>query len=690
MAAQKQLPNKESRGNLHLPKSKNSRGIKRNYIFPAIVFITCFILYGNTISNGYALDDGIYINKNDFIIKGFSAFKDIFDKGSLYGFDKNPAAQYRPITLLNFMAEVSIFGLNPHVSHFFNILFYAFTVVLLYVFLQYILKKYNPSVIIASTLLFAFHPIHTEVVANIKSRDEIVGLLFGLASFYFIILHQEKNKNKYYFLSLASFSASIYCKESCLSFAGVIPLLLYFFTSLEPRKIIAKTIPYLALVCIYIFIRNHILQSFTFIHPIPIMDNALMAARNAGEMTATSFVLLGRYIYMVIIPYPLSWDYSYNQIPIVSWESGMALVSVLVCICLIGYSVWGFKKKSIYSFLILFFFISLLLSSNLVIKIASTFGERFLYAPSLSFCIALPILLYNSFHLLPIRFAKKNNNYFQPAILGILIIYTVIVIHRNNDWKNNFTLFSSGIITSPNSARAHLSLAQEYGEELKQPLNSDEKQKAYNLDVEESYKALSIFNNYPEAYYNLGVLYVSAGMKDSAGIMFQKTLAIKPGNAAAANNLGIIYGQKGDYENALKWFNNALLSDSTIPGVYLNLGTIYQYRGDIGKTEYYYRRGLSANADNEDIKHNLFIMYYNSGKEFFNKNEYAEALKEFILSNKYNSQSAEVTGYLGAIYQAESNFSKAEEYYRKSLEINPENVSVRENLNEVMMRQKKG
>lgn len=80
-----------------------------------------------------------------------------------------------------------------------------------------------------------------------------------------------------------------------------------------------------------------------------------MAARNAGEMTATSFVLLGWYIYRTIIPYPLSWDYSYNQIPIVSWGSGMALVSVLACICLTGYSVWRFKKKSIYSFLTLFF-----------------------------------------------------------------------------------------------------------------------------------------------------------------------------------------------------------------------------------------------------------------------------------------------------------------------------------------------
>jgi protein O-mannosyl-transferase len=103
------------------------------YFIPAILFLLCFLLYGNTLHNGYAWDDIFYSN-NDFIIKGFSAFKDILDKGSLYGFNKDNATQYRPLTLLNLMTEVSIFGLNPHVSHFFNVLLFAFTVEILYFF----------------------------------------------------------------------------------------------------------------------------------------------------------------------------------------------------------------------------------------------------------------------------------------------------------------------------------------------------------------------------------------------------------------------------------------------------------------------------------------------------------------------------------------------------------------------------
>src|ERR1700722_1364838 len=168
------------------------------YFIPAILFLLCFLLYGNTLHNEYAFDDPIYTTGNTYIVKGFSAFKDIFDKGSLAGVSGEKIKQYRPLALLNFMAEVSLFGFNPHVSHFFNVLLFAFTVVLLYFFLQKILNEtehstlhYKREIIIAATLLFAFHPVHTEVVANIKSRDEILGLLFGLLSFYFLMMYQE-------------------------------------------------------------------------------------------------------------------------------------------------------------------------------------------------------------------------------------------------------------------------------------------------------------------------------------------------------------------------------------------------------------------------------------------------------------------------------------------------------------------
>jgi protein O-mannosyl-transferase len=689
MAEKKQSTEKRNNPKQVPATRKNPVGGKREFLVPVLLVIACFVLYGNTLQNGYALDDGIYTTKNDFIVKGFSAFKDIFDKGSLYGFDKNPATQYRPLTLLNFMAEASIFGFNPHVSHFFNILFFAFTVVLFYFFLQKILKNYNRLIILGATLLFAFHPIHTEVVANIKSRDEILGLLFGLMSFNFILMYEEQHKIKYLWYSLTAFGVAIFCKENCLTFVAIIPMLLYFFTSLELKKIALKTLPYIGLVALYLFIRSRVMQDMTFTHKIPVMDNALMSAGSNADVIASSFVLLGKYIYMCIIAYPLSWDYSYNQIPIVSWGNALPILSLLICAVLTWFAIWRLKRKSIYSFLIAWFFITLLLSSNLIVKIASTFGERFLYVPSLSFCIAFPLILAIVVKLNPGSPVWMAKNKFYIPMAGILSIFAVILIQRNNDWKSNYTLFPSGVITSPNSARTHLSLAQEYGEELKQPSTNEAKQKLFDLDKQETYRALAIYNKYPEAYYNLGVLFISEGMKDSALVMFQKTLAVKPNHAAAANNLGLIYAQKSDYANAAKWFNAALEADSNFRGALINSGSLYQVTGNLDRAAYYYNRLLKINPDDADTKQALFNMYYNSGKGHFDRLEYEQAEKDFLLANNYNTQSAEVTGYLGAIFQAEKDFTKAEEYYRKSLEINPGNESVKRNLREVIELQKR-
>ena len=501
----------------------------RKILYPSLIILCCFILYGNTLQNGYALDDGIYTNRNVYILKGFSAIRDIFDKGSLYGYNKDSSTQYRPFTMLVFMAEVSAFGLNPHAGHFMNVLLFCVTCILLWFFLQKILKNYNPAVIFASTLLFVFHPIHTEVVANIKSQDELLGLLFGLVSFYCLFVHLENKKNSYYYYSCTAFFISVFCKENCLAFAAIVPLLLYFFTSPEVKKITLKTLPYIGIILVYLFIRSRVLQSLTFTKPIPLMDNALMAATNSADAMATAFVMLGKYIYLTIIPYPLSWDYSYNQIPIVSWGNVSAIISLLVCLALAVYVLWGVRKKNINSFLVAWFFITIFLSSNIVIKIASTFAERFLYVPSLAFCIAVPVML-----------AKIKTRNFYAVIAGILVIYSLVTIPRNADWKDNFTLFSAGVITSPNSARAHISLSMEYVQQLKTARGKEAQRQLEDLCVQENYKAISINHNYTDAFYNLGKLYKAMGWKDSSITCFQKALRISPDDSDVRSNLDIM------------------------------------------------------------------------------------------------------------------------------------------------------
>jgi tetratricopeptide (TPR) repeat protein len=615
--------------------------------FPVILFVTCFALYGNTLRSEYVFDDYIYTFNNQYIVKGFSAIKDIFDKGSLYGVTKDNSSQYRPLVLLDFMTEVSVFGLNPHVHHFFNVLFFAFTVVLLYFFLQKILPPkqivlqegeqtlwHGQAVIISATLLFAFHPIHTEAVASIKNRDEILGLLFGLLSFYFIMLNAEKSNQSLitYSLSLTTFSIAIFCKENCLTFAAIIPLLLYFFTDTELKKIIFKTIPFIGTAAFYLFIRYLVLDKMTFTNEIPVYSNSLMAATNNADMLATGFLLLGKYIIMTFIPYPLSWDYSYNQIPIVSWTNYKPIVTVIVCIIMLGIVLWGIKKKSIYSFLIAFFFITIFLSSNLAVKIAWTFGERFLYVPSLAFCIGLPVLL-------ELWIKPKKFSYFYEIITFILIIYALILIPRNNVWENNHTLYESGMETAPDSYRPYRCMGLLYVFAPPKFADSVKKVKYYALAAQDLKKSVEICLR-SDAFYNLGVCYQNEDKPDSAIMIYKKVITL--------NN---------------EYYMDALR----------NIVDCYQKEKKYTYAFHYDSMVLAKVPDKKRVLSHMAVMHNEFGIQYAMHNEWDKAFHEFTTALQCDSNFANAICNIGVAYKNEGNKDMAKYYFTKALSKDPKN-----------------
>ena len=159
-----------------------------NYI-KWIVFAFALLLYANTLDLKYALDDSLMITDNNFTKKGASGIKDILTNDAFVGFlGKNnllPGGRYRPLPQVMFAIEKEFFGFNPFVGHLINILLYAFTCMLLFIILNRLFINYKTTnwylgIPFTATMLFTAHPLHTEAVANIKGRDEILCLFFCL------------------------------------------------------------------------------------------------------------------------------------------------------------------------------------------------------------------------------------------------------------------------------------------------------------------------------------------------------------------------------------------------------------------------------------------------------------------------------------------------------------------------------
>jgi hypothetical protein len=208
-----------------------------NIIFPftqnmqlfLIVTLTAACVYLNTLGHQMAYDDEQVIRKNEFVLTGVKGIPDILKRDSYYSFYKQsnlenifPGGRYQPLSIITFAIEQQFFAtkqqgvpieyawdvngngkiepdedttndynLNEEdffargigFRHFINIILFALIVGFIYLFFAAYIPQFSSDVIFASCLLFAVHPIHTEVVANIKSRDELLSLFFILCSF---------------------------------------------------------------------------------------------------------------------------------------------------------------------------------------------------------------------------------------------------------------------------------------------------------------------------------------------------------------------------------------------------------------------------------------------------------------------------------------------------------------------------
>lgn len=155
-------------------------------VFAAITVL----LYSNTFSHDYALDDEAVIEFNTHVHMGLAGLPTIFSSGYWSGAGSFQNG-YRPLSVASYALEYHFFGLNPAVSHVVNVALYAIPIMMLLSVLRQFdssmamrhgsasggrsLSRYWPYI---TVLIFAVHPVHTEVVAKIKSRDEILAFLF--------------------------------------------------------------------------------------------------------------------------------------------------------------------------------------------------------------------------------------------------------------------------------------------------------------------------------------------------------------------------------------------------------------------------------------------------------------------------------------------------------------------------------
>jgi hypothetical protein len=474
-----------------------------------------FLLYANTLKHDYVIDDMIVVSSNNQTKKGISAIPEIFSHSYLHGYDGRADMAYRPLTLTTFAMERSLFDANPVFSHLIQIILYALTVLILFKLLLQLFGEKKIGWVVVITTLFMLHPIHSEVVANVKSRDELLCALFLFLSLNLFIKYLRNKKIKSLLISLMLYFLALLSKETAAPAILLFPAILWFFQKSTFKETVLKSLPLILPAFIYIYLRSTILTDVLIGDEIDPVANNLVLAKSAMEGFATNLVVFLKYIELSILPIKLSWDYSINVFPIVDFSNVQALIGLVLLGTLIGLLIYGILKRSIFGFGALVFVSTFIATSNFVFFIFCVLGERFLFIPVLGVLILLVPVIDNVMK----RFHRHG------ALIVLIVVscfFGVRTITRNQDWKSNISIYESGVRATPNSVKTHFNLGTEYLMQGNLSTDSLVRTQWYEKAKQSLNNARTIYPKYANIYENLGYILIEQGKLTSNPVQKRK------------------------------------------------------------------------------------------------------------------------------------------------------------------------
>lgn len=640
----------------------------RTSLVAGILFVLSFLLYANTLGHGFVLDDAIVITDNFLVQQGVSGWGELFSYDTFYGFfrDESKAqlvsgGRYRPLTLAMFSLEQSLSS-GPFIHHFFNLLWYGLTVVLLYWLLTSIVRhRYGEKqagwawLPLLAAAFFAVHPIHTEVVANIKGRDEIIATLGSLGATFLIWRSVDKSSWLPALLAAGVFFLGLLAKENTITFLAVIPLAVFAFRRDFRWGQLRYVLPLLIVTAVFLYVRWRVIGTPSSASVDELMNNPFLQLLgnewvpfSFGEWSATVVYSLGKYLQLLLFPISLSHDYYPRAIDVMGWGDGLVWLALLANVVLLITGVLQLRRRPWVGFGILVYFATLSIVSNVFFSVGTNLSERFLFMPSMGYAI----LLAWGVLFLAARSAGKAGELEEagdkekakstssaalpgltstqvvkwPLIIAgaVLLLYGGRTLARNPVWENNYSLFTTDVESQPNSAKLQNAAAGVKIDYYQSLPESSRPNRRELLSEARSHlnRALEIHPTYKNAYLLRGNAQLLLGEYEAAVTDYELALELDPGYEAASDNLlaalvegGRFFGeQRGDLNTSRNYLERAL---SMAPNNYQTLRLLGVLNGVGGNNEgaiAYFERAAAVAPDRADAWWDLGTAYYQSGQ----------------------------------------------------------------------------
>jgi protein O-mannosyl-transferase len=583
----------------------------------------CFACYGNTLGHGYAYDDAVVITENKFTSRGIAGIPDLFGHNTFAGsYEDVPLLErYRPLSLATFAVERDLFGPNPHVGHFGNVLLFALTTWLLWAFLRRLTAKREDAESLQhlpfiAALLFAVHPVHTEIVANIKGRDEILVLAGALSALIFVLKSLDGQRPRNLVFAFACFAVALFSKENAITFVALVPLTLFMCRRGTAKEHLVSLLPFVLASAIFLVVRGLVLSGSAG----PVSDDILtdpFVLASRSQRFATIFAGLGAYLRLLLFPHPLTIDYHPFHVQLVGWGSVAVWLSILAYVILAVVALWGLRRRSLPAYGVLFYLATLSIVSNLPFSTGTFMSERFVFIPSVGFVMVLAWLLTHP----RVLGVFPSSRLAQAALAALVLVAAVKTVSRNAVWKDDFTLLTTDARTSKESVKANMAAAVAYLMEASRPerasLSADYRARA----LEHAKLAASAYEHHVEparrqgsSYGNvmmlLGNAYGESGLLSEALRCYQTALGTPARREALEEMIQTAINKSDDVDFRL---NNTLEFANLAPDSFTfnyHLGLLYgKDKHDIPLSIVYFKKAADIAPDDANALRGLGHAY---------------------------------------------------------------------------------
>jgi len=550
------------------PKNKNQKQKKTKHVYIFLgLLILSFLFYGNSLKNQYSLDDHYVIVNKESIKKGILGIPKIFS--SYYINSPLETHSYRPITSSSFAIEYQFFGTNPMISHFINILLYALCCFLIFRLVLH-LKNGNHTFYIGclAALIFLILPVHSEVVNNIKSRDELLCFTFGILSLIYFLKYATNKHKKNIGFGIVFYLLSILSKTTSMTLIALIPFTLVYFERLKIKSLLVF-VPLISL----IFLSHKVVKKLL----LPKEENSRVYEKLENPLFVDSYSFfdripigisnVGDYLQLIFYPNKLICYYGFDQATLSEWTNAKVWLSFLIILMAFTLIVFSWKKNRLVAFGLTWFFVSISMFTNIIKPVVGIIGERFCFLPSLGIVIALASILY-SFSKSGYFSNKKIKFSFYITCGLIFGLSWNKVVKRNTAWYDKETLYRTDVKQAPRSVKLNNLLANLIFRKIQKEPPPTQRKKLVIEAISLYKKSIEIHPEYANSLNNLGTLILNEKQDPKLALSyFERAVKHKKDYKEALFGAGYACEVLNNKVRALKYYKDVAALDNSFQNI---------------------------------------------------------------------------------------------------------------------------